>query len=121
MLFFIMIVNDPTAPMDFLTPTATPPSGNVAENTPQTVSNSYFYNFINTSNGYIYIYILSLHIKYILDILYDINTTVSQNIFPYVKFMSCNISFVILVLRLQFAAMQFLFFPTCFRNTMMLT
>jgi len=120
MLFFIMVVNDPTAPMDFLTPTATPPSGNVAENMPQTVSNSHFYNFINTSNGYI----LSLHIKYILDILYDINTTVSQNIFPYVKFMSCNISFVILVilvLRLQFAAMQFLFFPTCFRNTMMLT
>jgi len=31
---FIMIVNDPTAPVDFLTPAATPPSGNIAENTP---------------------------------------------------------------------------------------
>lgn len=33
-VIFIMTVNDPTAPVDFLTPTATPPSGNVAENTP---------------------------------------------------------------------------------------
>ncbi|KYQ46720.1 hypothetical protein ALC60_14241 [Trachymyrmex zeteki] len=27
-------INDPTAPVDFLIPTATPPSGNIAENTP---------------------------------------------------------------------------------------
>ncbi|XP_018059402.1 PREDICTED: uncharacterized protein LOC108694426 isoform X2 [Atta colombica] len=27
-------INDPTAPVDFLTPAATPPSGNIAENTP---------------------------------------------------------------------------------------
>lgn len=33
-----MAVNDSTAPVDFLTPAATPPSGNVAENTPQAVS-----------------------------------------------------------------------------------
>jgi len=69
-----MIVNDPTAPMDFLTSTATPPSGNVAENTPQTVSNLHFHNFTNTSNEYT----SSLHITYIiyiLYILYEINTT----------------------------------------------
>jgi len=33
-----MIVNDPTAPVDFLTPAATPPSGNVAENTPVSIT-----------------------------------------------------------------------------------
>ncbi|EFN76905.1 hypothetical protein EAI_10447 [Harpegnathos saltator] len=38
-LFVPMPINDPTAPMDFLTPAATAvaPSGNVAENTSQTV------------------------------------------------------------------------------------
>ncbi|XP_014489136.1 PREDICTED: uncharacterized protein LOC106752154 isoform X3 [Dinoponera quadriceps] len=35
-LFVPMPINDPTAPVDFLTPAAVAPSGNVAENTPQT-------------------------------------------------------------------------------------
>jgi len=35
---FIATVNDSTAPVDFLTPAATPPSGNIAENTSQAVS-----------------------------------------------------------------------------------
>ncbi|XP_011171826.1 uncharacterized protein LOC105204448 isoform X2 [Solenopsis invicta] len=33
-MFIPAPINDPTAPVDFLTPAATPPSGNVAENTP---------------------------------------------------------------------------------------
>ncbi|KMQ93531.1 protein transport protein sec16a, partial [Lasius niger] len=37
-LFIPTPINDSTAPVDFLTPAATPPSGNVAENTPQAVS-----------------------------------------------------------------------------------
>ncbi|XP_032676042.1 uncharacterized protein LOC116846398 isoform X2 [Odontomachus brunneus] len=37
-LFVPMPINDPTAPVDFLTPATTTPAGNVVENTPQTLS-----------------------------------------------------------------------------------
>ncbi|XP_029677547.1 uncharacterized protein LOC115244220 [Formica exsecta] len=37
-LFIPAPINDSTAPVDFLTPAATPPSGNVVENTPQALS-----------------------------------------------------------------------------------